>query len=113
MQVRVIVGAQAAYACISHESGTLDVRLNPGRSARKSMKESAAELREKAAELTRRAALIENAAEPGRLVTHPGPDTAAATAPGHHHQRRSKSNAATQNDHLERQRVRSARHGRN
>lgn len=32
MQVRVIVGAQAAYACISHESGTLDVRLNPGRS---------------------------------------------------------------------------------
>nr|WP_172694149.1 hypothetical protein [Alcaligenes faecalis] len=63
MQVRVIVGAQAAYACISHESGTLDVRLNPGRSARKSMKESAAELREKAAELTRRAALIENAAE--------------------------------------------------
>src|SRR5690606_8759331 len=63
MQVRVIVGAQAAYACISHESGTLDVRLNPRRSARKSMKESAAELREKAAELTRRHTLIENAAE--------------------------------------------------
>lgn len=63
MQVRVIIGAQAAYACINHEKGVMDIRLTPGRSARQSLQETAEEMRQKAADLTRRAALIEHAAE--------------------------------------------------
>lgn len=38
MKVRVIVGAQAAYACITHDNGTIDVQLKPGRSARQSLR---------------------------------------------------------------------------
>jgi len=63
MKVYVIVGAQAAYACITHNNGTMDVRLKPGRSARQSLQETAGEMRARAAEMIRRAELIERAAE--------------------------------------------------
>jgi len=63
MKVRVIVGAQASYACITHDKGTMDVRLAPGRSARQSLQETAEEMRARAAEMLRRAELIEKAAE--------------------------------------------------
>jgi predicted anti-sigma-YlaC factor YlaD len=62
MKVRIIVGAQAAYACITHDRGTMDVRLSPGCSAHRSLFEYAGELRQKAAEQIERAALIEQAA---------------------------------------------------
>ncbi|MBC1154423.1 hypothetical protein FSG43_022650 [Escherichia coli] len=63
MQVRVIVGAQAAYACINHDKGVMDIRLTPGRSARQSLQETAEEMRARAADTIRRAELIEQAAE--------------------------------------------------
>lgn len=63
MHVRIIVGAQAAYACITHDNGAMDVQLQPGRSARQSLQETAAELRARAADMIRRAELIERAAE--------------------------------------------------
>lgn len=62
LTVKTIVGAEAAYACISTESVSLDVRLAPGKSAFKSLKESAAEMREQAERLIKRAELIEQAA---------------------------------------------------
>jgi len=61
MEVRVLVGAQYAYACIKTEKTTMDVRLEAGRSASKSLIESAQEMRDRAAQLTKRAALIEAA----------------------------------------------------
>lgn len=61
--VKIILGAQSAYACIKTGTVNLDVRLNPGRSAKTSLNESASELREKAGSLLKRAEIIEAAAE--------------------------------------------------
>jgi hypothetical protein len=62
MNVRILVGAQATYACITHDHGTLDVRLEPGRSAHQSLNEYADELRREAARKIQRAALLDCAA---------------------------------------------------
>lgn len=62
MRVRIIIGAEAAYACISHQGIILDVRLEPGRSAAQSLRETAQEWRERAQRLQDRAALLSVAA---------------------------------------------------
>jgi hypothetical protein len=62
MKVRILVGAQAAYACIDAGTITMDVRLEAGRSPAQSLREFAAEQQEKAARLVRRAALAREAA---------------------------------------------------
>lgn len=51
MNVKIMLGAQSAYACIKTSTVNLDVRLNPGRSAKTSLNESASEMREKAASI--------------------------------------------------------------
>lgn len=63
MKVKILVGAQAAYACIDAGTITMDVRLEAGRSPAKSLREFAAEQQEKAARLVRRAALAREAAD--------------------------------------------------
>ena len=63
MSVKVLIGAQSAYACIKADHITMDVRLSPGRSAAQSLTESVAEMREKAAKLQKRADVIEAAAK--------------------------------------------------
>lgn len=60
--VRVMVGASHAYACISEPGRSLDVRLEPGRSAAASLAEIAHEERAKAAKLLQRADILERAA---------------------------------------------------
>lgn len=62
MKVRVMVGAQAAYACITTESTSLDVRLEAGRSAQQSLQEFAQEQTDKALRLMRQAQLANEAA---------------------------------------------------
>lgn len=62
MKVRILIGAHAAYACITTPKTSLDVQLSPGRSAAQSLRESALELREKAARDIARADLMEEAA---------------------------------------------------
>lgn len=61
MQVKVLVGAQHAYACIKTKGTSLDVLLSPGRSPAKSLQETATEMREKAAKLIARAEMVEQA----------------------------------------------------
>jgi transposase-like protein len=61
--VKVIVGAQYAYACIKTDRTTLDVQLAAGRSAAQAMREFAAEQREKAQRLLRQADLVDAAAD--------------------------------------------------
>lgn len=61
MNVRIIVGANA-YAMIRHGQGSCDILLNPGRSAPRSLRETAAEWREEAKRLMARAAIAEQAA---------------------------------------------------
>ena len=63
MKVKILVGASAAYACITGEGYSMDWRLNPGRSASTSLRESAQELYAKAARLMTNAAKLEAAAE--------------------------------------------------
>lgn len=63
MKVRVVVGAESAYACITVPGKSLDVRLSAGRSAAQSLRESAVDLRAEAARLVARADLIEAAAQ--------------------------------------------------
>ena len=63
MKVRTIIGAQAAYACITTESSSLDIRLEPGRSAAQSLREWAEEQKAKADRLDRNAALALQAAK--------------------------------------------------
>jgi hypothetical protein len=60
--VKIIIGAQSAYACIRTPTVVLDVRLQAGRSARASLEDSASEMRNKAAALLKRAELIQSAA---------------------------------------------------
>lgn len=44
MEVRIIVGAEAAYACIKTKTITMDVRLSPGKSAVQSLEETVREM---------------------------------------------------------------------
>lgn len=60
--VRIVVGAQYAYACIKHARGSMDVRLDHGIGAVASLRRSAGEDRAKAERLLQRAALLEVAA---------------------------------------------------
>ena len=60
-KTRTVVLATAAYAVIETPQRSMDVRLEPGRSAAKSLRESVAELREKASRINRDADFIEAA----------------------------------------------------
>ena len=62
LTVRIMVGAQFAYACIKHARGSMDVRLDHGIGAVASLRRSAGEDRAKAERLLQRAALLEAAA---------------------------------------------------
>ena len=62
MKVNLIFGASHAYAVINAGPRSMDVRLEPGRSAAQSLRESAGELRRKAADCILRASLMEEAA---------------------------------------------------
>jgi hypothetical protein len=62
MKVTTFIGAEAAYACIKTLHVNLDVRLTPGRSAAKSLRETAEEWREKAAQLQQNAMFLNEAA---------------------------------------------------
>jgi hypothetical protein len=62
MNVRVLIGAEGAYACIKSLYTNLDVRLSLGRSAAQSLRETAEEWRAKAAKLQQRAILLGDAA---------------------------------------------------
>lgn len=63
MKVRVIIGAQAAYACIETDTTSMDVRLEPGRSAAQALREFAEDLKFRSDRLQQRAALAVAAAE--------------------------------------------------
>lgn len=63
MKVRIIVGAQAAYACIETDTTSTDIRLEPGRSAAQSLREFAEDMKFRADRLQQRAALAVAAAE--------------------------------------------------
>lgn len=63
MKVKVIIGAQAAYACIDTESKSLDIRLEPGRSAAQSLREWAEEQKRQADRLDRNPAIALQAAK--------------------------------------------------
>lgn len=63
MKVRILVGAKNAYACINTISTSLDVRLEPGRSAAQSLREFAEEQKRRADRLIRQADLAMSAAE--------------------------------------------------
>ncbi len=63
MKVTTIIGAEAAYAVIRTASVSMDVRLEPGRSAAQSMREWAAEKRSRAQWMLERADLAEAAAD--------------------------------------------------
>lgn len=62
MRVRVIVGSEAAYACIEHAGSSMDVRLEAGRSAAQSLRETAEEWKAKAIRLQEKAGLLSVAA---------------------------------------------------
>lgn len=62
MHVHLIFGASHAYASINTGPRSMDVRLEPGRSASQSLRESAGELRQRAADCILRASLMEEAA---------------------------------------------------
>lgn len=62
MRVRTLIGAEGAYACIQSLCTDIDVRLEPGRPAAQSLRETAAEWRAQAAKLQQRAGLVEEAA---------------------------------------------------
>lgn len=61
MKVSILIGANA-YAVIMTDTRSLDVLLAPGRSAAKSLRESAEEDRAKAERLLARAELLDQAA---------------------------------------------------
>lgn len=65
MKVRLLIGANAyAYACITQANGhQTDIRLDHGKSAVKSLRESAAEYRERSDHLLRMATLANDAAD--------------------------------------------------
>jgi len=63
MKVRLLIGYEACYACINGGSFTMDVRLKPGRSPQRSLRESAIELIAEADRLLERAQRMRSAAE--------------------------------------------------
>lgn len=63
MKVSIICGASHAYACIKAPNYSMDVRLQPGKSAEKSLLESAEELRKKADRYLEQATRMERAAQ--------------------------------------------------
>jgi hypothetical protein len=62
MRVRIIIGAEAAYASIQTLNANMDVRLAPGRPAAQSLRETAEEWRAQAAKLQQRAMYLNEAA---------------------------------------------------
>lgn len=62
MRVNILIGAEATYACIKTLNAYMDVRLEPGRSAPESLRQTAEEWRAKAARLQQRAMLLTEAA---------------------------------------------------
>ena len=62
MKVRVLVLAEAAYACIETAGGNFDVRLEPGRSPAKSLQETAEALEDQAWRMMGRANRMREAA---------------------------------------------------
>lgn len=62
MRVNILIGAEGAYACIKTLHADMDVRLNPGRSAAQSLRETAEEWRQQAARLQQRAMYVTEAA---------------------------------------------------
>ncbi len=62
MRVTTFIGAEAAYAVIKTERVSMDIRLEPGRSAAKSLREWAAEKRSRAQWMLERADMAEAAA---------------------------------------------------
>lgn len=62
MEVKIIIGAANAYACITTPSTSLDIKLESGRSAQKSLREFANDQVERANRLTRMADLAVQAA---------------------------------------------------
>jgi hypothetical protein len=62
MDVRILVGAEHAYACIKTRNKSMDIRLDHGVSASTSLRRHAEELRAKAARLLESAVLAELAA---------------------------------------------------
>jgi len=63
MKVRLLIGANA-YACIKQANGhQTDILLSPGKSAVRSLRESAAEYRERSDHLLRMATLANDAAD--------------------------------------------------
>ena len=63
MKVLTIIGAREAYACIEAESVSMNIRLEPGRSAAQSLREWADEQATKADRLRRNAELALQAAK--------------------------------------------------
>lgn len=63
MEVRILVGAQDAYACIKTTKTSLDIRLAHGKSPVQSLIAVASEWEEKAAYLIRHALIARDAAE--------------------------------------------------
>jgi hypothetical protein len=63
MIVRTIIGASHAYACIEAPGFSLDVRLESGRSAAQSLRETSDDMRAQAADIIRRADHIARAAD--------------------------------------------------
>ena len=61
MQVKLFYGSYA-YAMIKHESGSLDIRLEPGRKASKSLREYCDEQENRAAAIFERVNLARKAA---------------------------------------------------
>jgi hypothetical protein len=61
MQVKILIGAEAAYACINTQFHKLDVKLDPGRPPWASLRSTADEMRQQAAKLQQRAMLMEEA----------------------------------------------------
>jgi len=62
MKVKILVGAQQAYACIKLPGKSMDVALSAGHSPSVSLNESAKDLRVKAQQYLDRAKIMEAAA---------------------------------------------------
>lgn len=63
MQVRILIGAEAAYACIKLSDMSMDIKLAPGRSPQQSLRDHAEDLRKQSLRLDRDAMLVSLAAQ--------------------------------------------------
>ena len=63
MEVRILIGAEAAYACIKLSDMAMDIKLAPGRSPQQSLRDHADDLRKQAIRLERNAMLAALAAQ--------------------------------------------------